>query len=458
MVKRTSHRRLPALLLGGLVAVAAAGCDQGILDTNDPDNVQPGDFEDPSSIGTVINGFTGDFSVAVQNYVLYTGLFTDEFILSGTFPTRKEVDDRDIVPDNATLTGAMYTNLHVVLQQADKAVVVFEGFAGQEGVDEDLRLNGLALAKLYGAYTRLMLAEAYCQSILGGPEGESAPVLPDARMQEALALFAEAEQAAVDAGRSDVETAARVGQARANLWLRNFSQAATIAATVPSDFLFFADYSNNDPSQYNQVYAFTYGDQQALRWTVGNGSEPARANEKFAYYDEWVSLGRILEQPPSFRSFDSSIEVYLQTLYGSGVFPPSGPGQTADIIVASGFEADLIEAEAAVRAGNAGGAAAIVDPILAGANVAADDGSSLTFAPANFTGDLANDLAEIARARAAALWLTGERFGTFRRFLDDGVDLFPDKPGDDTAFPVVQQELDNNPNISAACPTGKPFN
>ncbi len=458
MVNRTNMRKLPALLLGGLVAVAAAGCDQGILETNDPDNVEPGDLADPSSIGTLINGFIGDFAQAQQNYVLYTGLFTDEFILSGTFPTRKEVDDRDITPDNGTLTGAMYTNIHVALQQADKAVPVLEGFQGQEGVDDDAVAEGLALARYYGAYTRMMLAEAYCQSILGGPDGEAAPVLPDARMSEALALFQEAEQAAGTAGRTDVVNAAKVGQARANLWLRNFSQAATIAAGVPSGFVFHADFSSNDPTQYNQVYAFTYGDQQALRWTVGDGSEPARANEKFAYYDEWVSLGRILERPSGFRSFDSSIEVYLQTLYGSGLRPPSGPGQTADIIVASGYEADLIEAEAMVRSGNTAGAAAIVDPILAGANIAADDGGPLVFAPSSFTGVLANDLAEIARARASALWMTGERFGTFRRFLADGVDLYPAKPGDDTAFPVVQQELDNNPNISAACPTGKPFN
>lgn len=453
MVNRTNYRKLPALLLGGLVAVAAMGCDQGILDTNDPDNVEPSDLADPASIGTLINGFIGDFSIASENYALYTGLFTDEFILSGTFPTRKEVDDRDIVPDNATLTGAMYTNIHVALQQADKAVPVLEGFQGQEGVDEDRVAEGIALAQYYGAYMRVMLAEAYCQSILGGPDGEAAPVLPAARIQEALALFQTAEQSAAAAGRSDVETAARVGQARAHLWLRDFSQAATVASQVPSNFTFMADFSGNDPSQYNDVYTFTYGDQQSLRWTVGAGTEPARAMEKFAYYDEYVALGLILEQPANFTSFDSSIEVYLQTLYGDGLVPPSGPGQTADIIMASGYEADLIEAEALVRAGDAMGAAAIVDPILAGANP-----TGLTFTPSNFTGDLASDLAEIARARAAALWLTGERFGTMRRFLDDNVDLFPDRSGNDTAFPVVQQELDNNPNISAACPTGKPFN
>jgi hypothetical protein len=38
------------------------------------------------------------------------------------------------------------------------------------------------------------------------------------------------------------------------------------------------------------------------------------------------------------------------------------------------------------------------------------------------------------------------------------VDLYPTGTSrDDIAFPVVQQELDNNPNISSACPSGPPW-
>jgi hypothetical protein len=32
------------------------------------------------------------------------------------------------------------------------------------------------------------------------------------------------------------------------------------------------------------------------------------------------------------------------------------------------------------------------------------------------------------------------------------VDLYPENTqGDDMSFPIVQQELDNNPNVSSAC-------
>lgn len=107
----------------------------------------------------------------------------------------------------------------------------------------------------------------------------------------------------------------------------------------------------------------------------------------------------------------------------------------------------MIEAEERIRAGDPDGAGSIVDPLLA------DRG----FAGANFTGDLQNDLRELARARSVGLWLSGTRQGTLRRMLHDGVNLFPqDKPGTDISFPIPQQELDNNPNLesSTPCPFG----
>lgn len=122
----------------------------------------------------------------------------------------------------------------------------------------------------------------------------------------------------------------------------------------------------------------------------------------------------------------------------------------------------MIEAEAAIRNGDPGGAAAIVNPLLADPSMNPMSQINPTipegpFAPADFTGDLENDLRELARARQAGLWLTGDRMGTSRRLLEDGVDLFPENTdGTQIAFPVLEQELNNNPNISTQCPGGFP--
>lgn len=78
------------------------------------------------------------------------------------------------------------------------------------------------------------------------------------------------------------------------------------------------------------------------------------------------------------------------------------------------------------------------------------------FQAVDFTGTLSNDLPQLARARAAGNWLSGQRQGYFRRWREnDGVNLYPDhspRGADDVSFPITQQEIDNNGNVDSACP------
>ncbi|HKK07268.1 MAG TPA: hypothetical protein VKA44_00135, partial [Gemmatimonadota bacterium] len=70
------------------------------------------------------------------------------------------------------------------------------------------------------------------------------------------------------------------------------------------------------------------------------------------------------------------------------------------------------------------------------------------FDSVDFTGDLATDLPQLARAREAGLWLSGTRQGTLRRLAEgDGVDLYPVRRGTNVCLPIPQQESDNNPNV-----------
>ena len=456
----TSKRGDLALLAAiGVLAIGLTSCN---LEVNDPDIVTPEDVADPASIPFAITGLVGDFQEALDNYVRKSGMFTDEFILSGTFPTRVEIDTRDIKVDNATLIGPMYEPLHVSRFSADNVADQLAALVGDPETDQDLVQEGLAFGQYYGAYARTLLAEMYCQSILGGGDplavnSESAPVLPDARMEGALSLFQQAEASASAAGLSDLAGAAKVGQARAHMWLGNYSQAASAAATVDPDLVFVAEYSTNTVAQYNEVYQFTYNDQQALRWTVGDGTQIDRNLEKYQYYDEWVDVGLIEPDPDPaiFQAFQSTILVHLQLIYGDGNSPPTAVGQAAPIIIASGFQADIMIAEAAYRAGDLTGAAARINARI----TTGDNPHGNVHPPVVFTGTFATDIVEIGRAYAVGTWLTGHRMGFVRRVLrNDGVDLFPPtQPGLDTAFPVVQQELDNNESISQACPSGPPW-
>jgi len=444
-----------ALLAGTLTA-----CN---LEVFDPDIVTPDDVSDPASLPLAIAGVAGDFQGMFDNVALYTGMLTDEFILAGTFPGRAQVDRREMKFDIATL-NFVYEIIHVSRFSADNLVQAAQSLVGDPDADQDLVEQAIAVGQFYGAYVRLVLAEMYCQSILGGgdetnPNYESSPKGPDERMRNALTMFQAAQVSATALGDADLADAARVGQARANMWLANYAAAASIVASVSTGFDFMAEFSSNDRSQYNEVYAFTY---EAIRWTVGDGTQVERNFERFPFYDEFVDAGLLLPDPPSsFTAFNSAILVHLQMIYpgpispGVPQTPPSASGQSSSMIIASGFEARMMEAEVAYRDGDVAGAESKINALL----TTRDNPHGAIFAPVDLTGDFDSDIGLIGYAYEAGMWLTGHRMGFVRRVLrNDNVDLFPpEQPGSDTAFPVVKQELDNSPDINQACPSGPPW-
>lgn len=443
------HREHRGLFRATAAAVVlllpAIGCD---LDVNDPDVVTPDQSAGPSGVRNNINGAIGSFQEAFDGHVRYSGMLVDEFILSGTFPAHLEVDERRINADNNALTqftstgdgnttgDGLYEPIQAAREQADQIVEDFRASLDDPDfadVEDDLR-EGIATGLYLGAYTRILLGELYCASAVDeGPAMSS-----DDRIGEALALFEEAEAAAAEAGEDDLLQAVRVGQGRALAWLGNHAGAASAVAGVPDGFELVARYSTNTPNEENEVNTFTDGlSFTALRWTVGAGDPTIRSGEKFAYFDEFVEAG-LIDPDPGLDAFDADIPVALQLRY---------PSPDDEIPIATGWEARMLEAEALLRAGDPDGAAAIVDPLLA----------ERGFDEAGFTGDLEADLVALARARSVGLWLSGTRHGLLRRLLEDGVNLFPTKPGTDIAFPIPQQELDNNPNLDAGqpCPFGE---
>ena len=90
------------LLLVLLLPFISTACDD-VLDVEDPDVTTPDQFTDASALPAIRAGVIGDFSVTLDEQILYSGLLGDEWIASGTFPTRIEIDIRAIDDDNGTL-------------------------------------------------------------------------------------------------------------------------------------------------------------------------------------------------------------------------------------------------------------------------------------------------------------------------------------------------------------------
>ena len=457
-------RRWLSLVLAGVLVLPACN---GILDIDQTGIIVFEDVEasGPAAVPALVNGMVGNYQEAVDDVIRYSALLTDEMILSGTFETRLEVDRRRIQAKNATLAGAMYTPLHQARMQADTTVELLQNRLQDSAFEEvlDQLHEGIALGKLYGGFSRIWMAELYCWSILTGMFPESSPLMPDDRMSQALTFLQEAETQAAMAGLEEIRLAAIAGQARAHLWLRNFPQAAALAAAVPRDFVHWAEFSQNDPSQYNEMYMFTWGDIQAIRWTVGDGTRPTRGNERWEHFDEFISLNLLEFEPEGFTAFSSVFPVSLQGLYNRA---------DSRVLMASGAEAMLIRAEAAVRSGQTATAELLLNDLRSDYSLRAtvqwgvdppDSGDELV--DLTLAGTFTQDLRTVAAERARELWLTGDRLTTSRRLRLDptvNIDLFPPvktriSGGDDIAFPIVQLELDNNPNLGSgnACPGGQ---
>ncbi len=454
-----------ALLAAVAGSAAAMACHGGLLDVKDPNAVTPGQVGGAAGVPNKINGVVGDFEHALEGYVLYTGLFTDENILSGTFPTRIDVDERHVTYDNGTVTDDVWSPLQVSRASADSGSVNFRAELQDpdySDVKDELR-KGIALSDLYGGYDREFLAEFYCKVVL---QDQGPAVSPAEAAQAALQKFQDAEKSAQAASMSDVEMAALIGQARARFYTaktpQDYAAAAALVQSIPADFTFVTEYSSNTNTQCNQMYGYSRGScNLALRWTVGDSLSGNRHHEKWAYLQEWVDQGLLEVSPPGLKPLDVGVHaIVLQHLYDS----PASP-----IVLASGWEAQMIMAESELRNGQTAAAQSRVNALLTEANQADNPmlavnpalsaphtglGGTLpamgAFDPVSFDGTLADDLPQLARARAAGLWLSGQRQGTLRRFKTvDGVDLYPaGTQGQEVSLPIPKQEVDNNSKVS----------
>ena len=131
---RKSARKLTSCL--ALAAtMSLAGCDS-LLDVTDPDLVVPASISQSELFWA---GAIGDFMTAVSGgngMMVYVGLFTDEFQHSGTYPTRIEVDERNIFLTNGTMEGR-FRGLHAARVGAENAVgLLTEEFGSDSRIAE----------------------------------------------------------------------------------------------------------------------------------------------------------------------------------------------------------------------------------------------------------------------------------------------------------------------------------
>lgn len=382
-------RALPLMVL----MVAACDTDK-LLEVKDVDVATPGSLEAIGALPIVHAGAIGDFQVAyggntgVEGQVTISGLFTDEYLFAETFPTRLEVDMRSIQDQNATMTGVM-RDIQRARGSADFAGSKFAALAPTDVRRAELmNIAGISI---------VIMGENYCSGVPlsrltdAGDLEFGDPRTTDQLWDDAVSKFDSAIVIATAAGAAGTTqlNLARVGRGRALLNKGSFAAAATAVAGVPTSFTYSSFHSEASARQNNGVWAFQ---RLGNRWTVGDreginglpfisGKDPRTPTS---------SAGRV--------AFDGSTPLIFQDKY---------PLRASAVTVANGVEARLIEAEAAMRAGNIAGYTTALNAARA------QQGQAAVVAAGTATGREDQLFAE----RGYALWLTSHRLGDLRRLI-----------------------------------------
>ena len=434
---RTRDLATRRALLGTLLLAAACNPNQA-LDVKDIDVVSPGQLNDKSALPTLRNGVLSTFQLAFsggadlangghEGQATMSGLLGDEFLNAESFPDRISVDQRDIIPSNLSLV-ALFLDLSRARATADFASSQYNKLdAGADGQSEVLSLAG---------FSYVLFGENYCSGVpfstidAGGNITYGDPQTRDEVLQIAVAKFDSAITIATAQEDADLLNLARVGKARALLDLNQADAAATAASEVPGSFQYLVRSSSNSLRQNNGIWNYT---ANTFAFSVperegGNGLPYITANDPRL---DVVVTGQL--------GFDRATPFNLQLKY---------PDQQANVVLASGIEARLIEVEAQFRAGTPGPAIATLNALraFAGLDPLVDPGTDIERTNLLF------------QERAFWMWGTAHRLGDMRRLVrqysrtEDTV--FPigeyhkgGEYGSDVNFPVSSDER-NNPKFT----------
>ena len=448
-----------------MLATAVAGCS---LEVSDPEVVDPDQLNTVEALPTLLAGAIGDFKLAfsgsggnTEGIILAGGMRADEWLNADTFDTRAEMD-RGLVRESNGSNQTLFRNMQQARLSAELAAERYALLAPTE--------EGHAHAKALAGFTYVLFGENYCSGVpFSSFDENGALVYGDALstaqiFQRAISVF----DSALAIADEDTENyyLASIGKARAllNLSRDNADEAAAVVADVPTTFVYNIEHSENTAAENNGVFFLNNINR---RWSVanlegGNGLDFRTAN------DPRVPVARLLTATGAPRiGLDNQTPLFAQFKYES---------RSADIALATGVEADLIEAEAALRAGDVPTFIGILNALRANTslyrcplNPPPNYTCPGALAPLVLTGTETTAQLEDLLFRERAFWMfsTGHRLGDLRRLARSAAeggygrayeDVFPFGPfhkggapyGTEGSFLVPVDER-NNPLYPGSC-------
>jgi hypothetical protein len=415
-----STLRQIAALGGAAAAVLVAACNTTVTS---PDVVPASKVTGPAVLPYQYAGAIEDFGIAWLGTGLGTNqillqaqegqaevsdLFADEFRDADFFTNHIQLDTRTATRDNFTLDDT-WRILH-------RARLSNENTSAAYAKYDSLNPNRLTMINLAG-FTYILLAESFCGNVplsttdLNGTIHYAPPVTTDSLLHVAETRFRQTlAQAAIDSaaggsiGSIDYEEyRAYVGLARALLDEGNFADANTAAKNVPDTYTDSIERSANSANEQNGVYWYTTQDVRYAATALKGGAGLNYVNDG-ANGDPRIP---VLENGAVATTFgdDGTIDT-LQLLY---------PQYQSSGHLATGVEARLIQAEAALSHGDYGGATSYLTTARQNAALLAHGNASLLPTLVVNTDTTAIDT--LFAERAYDLWLTGHRMYDMRRLV-----------------------------------------
>lgn len=447
-------------VLGGLALVTSACSD--LLNVNDPDVVTPGNLGDPSVLPTIRAGAVGDFTLAysgsgadgsggIEGVIMTGGLLSDEWVNSETFPNRILDDARQVAINDATMQ-TVFRNVQRARRATEFAANRYRGLAPdtltEPGFAEMLGLEG---------FMWVFMAENYCSGVPVSHANEDGtlvfgnPLTTTQLLDTALARF---DAAIATTTSTTMIRLATVGKARAQLDRGQFAAAGTTAGAVPLTFAYTVQHTENTGRENNGIFNANVINE---RYSVAD-KEGINGLAWRSVPDPRTPFERV---PGTDVGFDNATPQYDALRYGD---------RKAAVTVATGAEAGLIVAEAALQAGDTGAGGGFLTALnaLRAAPPAYFNSTragvlpvapmaALTTADITAAGGAVNLL---FNERARWLWLTAHRLNDLRRLVRQygrpvntvfptGAYFKVQVPtyGNDVNFPIPIDEQ-NNPNFT----------
>lgn len=381
---------LPTLVLG---ASLLGGC--GALDVSDPTLIEGTEINNSTGADLMRKGALKELALTVSQGVLTSGMLADEFLwdpnpnsanpsvaVETALDRRASLRFEELRPSGSLDT---YAGWHAVRLAATLALPRLRTY-----MPEPPRSAYVGQMLAVRGFAALHLAEHYCPGFpltdviddksVSGPQRTTAEVF-----EQALADFDSALVYAADSTR--FLDLARVGRARTLLGLGRFAEAAAAVAPVPTAYVWHAEFGNGPAHQLRFTWFATSSRRSVADREGGTGLDYVAANDP--------RVGTTLLG----LAYDGVTEIRAMAKY---------PTTTAPIVVASGLEARLIEAEAALAAG--GDWLGILNQLRA---TQVSPAMAVLTDPGTAQGRV--DL--LFRERAFWLFATGHRLGDLRRLV-----------------------------------------